>query len=326
MRLHQILLSLFILILYAGGLKSFEKVVIWGHKLHSHTHSYIHKGFYDAFTYLGYNTYWFDNDDEVSSFDFSKTLFLTEGQVDQKIPLRGDGVYVLHNCDGGKYHHLNCVSLQVYTDNVLKQPNIVQIEPCIYFDMAGKELIFPWATNLFPKEIEKIKQSLPTLQKERAIYWIGTIGEGYFGNVTELEPFVRACRENEIPFIAPNSCATGISAEEHQCLITSAYLAPAIVGEWQKQVGYIPCRIFKNISYGQMGVTNSRHTYELFDRKIVYNPDTYQLFYDAQERLKTITQEEINALMDVVKEKHTYLNRAHTLLTFLELLEYLDED
>lgn len=26
-----------------------KKVVIWGHKLHSHTHSYIHNAFYNAF-------------------------------------------------------------------------------------------------------------------------------------------------------------------------------------------------------------------------------------------------------------------------------------
>jgi Lrp/AsnC family transcriptional regulator for asnA, asnC and gidA len=32
-----------------------KKVVIWGHKLHSHTHSYIHNGFYIAFKHLGYD-------------------------------------------------------------------------------------------------------------------------------------------------------------------------------------------------------------------------------------------------------------------------------
>lgn len=110
---------------------------------------------------------------------------------------------------------------------------------------------------------------------------------------------------------------------QHQRLITSAYLAPAIVGEWQKKVGYIPCRIFKNISYGQLGVTNSRHVYELFDHKIVYNPDTYQLFFDAKKRLETITLDEIYELMDLVKTKHTYVNRIQTILDYLKFLGYL---
>src|SRR5690348_13238916 len=34
--------------LSALHLQGFEKVIIWGHKLHSHTHSYIHNGFYHA--------------------------------------------------------------------------------------------------------------------------------------------------------------------------------------------------------------------------------------------------------------------------------------
>ena len=30
------------------------QIVIWGHKLHSHTHSYIHNGFYIAFQKMGF--------------------------------------------------------------------------------------------------------------------------------------------------------------------------------------------------------------------------------------------------------------------------------
>ena len=58
--------------------------------------------------------------------------------------------------------------------------------------------------------------------------------------------------------------------------------------------------IFKNISYGQMGVTNSLRVYELFEGKIVYDPDTKELFRKACERLKTFTQEDLYELMDFV--------------------------
>ena len=315
-----------VLSFYTFSLHSFEKVVIWGHKLHSHTHSYVHKGFYDAFVDLGYDTYWFDSHDDMGDFDCSHTLFLTEGQVDQNIPLREDCIYLLHNCDHQKYKSLTCVTLQVYTDDVLKRSDMMQIAPCIYWNIANKELIFPWATDLLPQEIEQIKHDLAVVQKEKVVYWIGTLGEGYFGNLSELQPFMVACEERGIPFVTPNPSATGIEAIEHQRLITSAYLAPAIVGRWQKQVGYIPCRIFKNISYGQLGVTNSRQVYELFERKIVYNPDTYQLFYDAEERLQTITREEIFELMDLIKENHTYLNRIKTIFDFFKQLNICIEN
>ena len=48
-----------------------KKVVIWGHKLYSHTHSFIHSGFFKAFKHLGYDTYWFDNNDNIKDFDFT---------------------------------------------------------------------------------------------------------------------------------------------------------------------------------------------------------------------------------------------------------------
>ena len=51
-----------------------DKVIIWGHFLHSHTHSYIHNGFYEAFKYMGYNTYWFDDNSNIEGFDFSNYL------------------------------------------------------------------------------------------------------------------------------------------------------------------------------------------------------------------------------------------------------------
>ena len=35
-----------------------RRVVIWGHPLHSHTHSYIHAGFARAFEYLGFEVLW----------------------------------------------------------------------------------------------------------------------------------------------------------------------------------------------------------------------------------------------------------------------------
>ena len=38
-----------------------KRVIIWGYKPHTHTHSYIHWSFFDGFKSLGYETYWFDD-------------------------------------------------------------------------------------------------------------------------------------------------------------------------------------------------------------------------------------------------------------------------
>lgn len=317
--MHFILLFFFLLLTSFQIANAFDKVVIWGHKLHSHTHSYIHQGFFKAFKVKGYDVYWMDDKEDVSSFDFSSTLFLTEGQADKKIPLMEDCKYLVHNPSSDKYKPLDVIYFQVYTDDILSRPNLVKVEECIYYDLPNRCLYMPWATDLFPDEIDEMKKAVPLNRSDLTIYWIGTIGKGKAGNVTALAPYVMSCIENGFQFICPNPWGTGVDIKKHIKLIQSSYMAPAIVGDWQMQKGYVPCRIFKNISYGQMGITNSKRVYELFEQKIVYNPDTAQLFYDALERIKGLTCEEQWELMDMVKCRHTYLNRTQTLLDFLDL-------
>jgi hypothetical protein len=294
------------------------KFILWGHKLHSHTHSYIHNAFFRAFQHLGASTFWFDDNDDVSGFDFSNSLFITEGQVDKKIPLRNDCFYVLHNCYDDKYQELfangNCINLQVYTDAVL-QYNYTKLSDCIYADYAGKCVYFPWATDLLPDEIEKNKPSYVFNETSKIVNWIGTVGAGKFGNIDQILPFKRACEDNRINF---SSILCAVSIEDNIQLIKKSYLAPTIVGEWQHKVGYIPCRIFKNISYGQMGLTNSPRVYELFNKKIIYNSNTEHLFWDAVKHMKKMPLAELHSLMDFVRDNHTYINRISVLLNFIE--------
>lgn len=310
---------LLLLIAFTQSVACFDKVVIWGHKLHSHTHSYIHNAFYRAFQHMGYQTYWFDNNDNVQNIDFSNALFITEGQADARIPLLQDGRYILHNCDMKKYQPFfkagHCITLQVYTDDVLSRP-VTKVGDFIYYDLANKSIYMPWATDLLPHEIDTVKKLLPNIKKNNSVWWVGTIWGGEFGNAPEIQSFKKACKENDIEF----KQGSGKSIKDTANTIARSYLAPAIVGEWQQKVGYIPCRIFKNISYGQLGITNSLQVYKLFQKKIVYNTDTYQLFYDAKKRMQTITQEELFELIDFVRDNHTYVNRIETLLSFLTLV------
>ncbi len=163
-------ITMLLLSLFFPSLQGFEKVVIWGHKLHSHTHSYVHNGFYTAFKYLGFPTYWFDDKEELNDFDFSHTLFITEGQVDKKIPLRNDCQYMLHNCTDPKYRMLskkNAIAFQVFTDSIFSVPDLVKLDTCIYYDLAGRCIYMPWATDLLPHEIDAIKHSLLSTPQRR---------------------------------------------------------------------------------------------------------------------------------------------------------------
>lgn len=329
----KIVLSIFITLFFSNGLSSqekivkkypFKKVVIWGHKLHSHSHSYIHWGLFKAFQHLGYQTYWFDNKDNVRSVDFCDSLFITEGQVDLRVPLRNDCRYILHNCSAEKYKKLiergNCLILQVYGKRF---EGAQKIDDCTLWDQDKKTIYMPWATDLLPHEIDQVKQKISTIEKQPVAYYVGYVNDdAKFGNQNKIMPFAKACNENNIEFkYFKGYLVKPVGMADNMHLIQASIMAPAIQGQWQCDIGYIPCRIFKNISYGQLGITNSKAVYDLFKSKIVYNPDTYQLFYDAKKRMETLTQEELFEVMDFVKEKHTYINRVEFLLEYLNKIK-----
>ena len=92
----------------------FKKIIIWGHPLHSHTHSYIHNGYYKAFLSLGYETYWLTS--APDNFNFENCLFFTEDQVQHNIPLVKSAKYILHHTKLDKYidNNLSYINLANY--------------------------------------------------------------------------------------------------------------------------------------------------------------------------------------------------------------------
>lgn len=294
------------------------QVVLWGYRPSStyyHTHAHIHKAWKRAFEHLGYSTKWLADGDDVSGVNFERTLFITAGdEQEREIPLRQDCFYAVHNCTYEKYRYLPHLVTNTFTDAVLDRRGHEKLEDCMYFD--GEVLYLIWATDLLPHEIDAMKPASIDLSSKDD-YFIGTVGSSTakYGNSDELLLYKLACDKNDIRFwFKGGFSGTPMSDEENAGLIRKALFAPTIVGKWQHDVGYVPCRIFKNISYGKFGVTNSPRVQELFGGRLVQNSDCYQLFYDARARIETLELAELHALMDWVKERHTYLNRVSTLL------------
>ena len=318
-------LSLFLTTLVAADhpVTQVNKVIIWGHKLHTHTHSYLHWGFYRAFKHLGYDTHWLDSRDNIKNIDFSNSLFITEGQTHNGMPVRDDCYYIIHNCRPERYHHLlkngHAIILQVYTHDCLDRGE-ASFSQCFHYDLNQPIIYMPWATDLLPHEIDEMKQKITqTTPKNKVATFVGTISTGIFGNQPQVTEFRRAIEQQGYSW--QHGGVNSKSMEENIRLIQTAQLAPTLQGTWQCQKGYIPCRIFKNISYGSMGITNSKTVYELLEGKILYNPDPYKLGNLAIQHIRAWNVEKQHELMDLVKEKHTYLNRIERLFNFFQMVE-----
>lgn len=295
-----------------------RKIIIWGHKLHSHTHSYIHGGFYKAFKHLGYDTYWLDNEDDIENFNFDNSLFLTEGQEFEKIPHIDSCFYILHNVDGKQHQDISInkkISIQVLVNSskIYKKYNDYEY----YLEYPGNGLFLPWATDLLPHEIDENISSLEKVELEDKCSFIGM-------RVEPWNTLARICEKNDIEFIHyggtfDKNSERNKSFEENQKMIKTSIIAPSIQYDWQIENGYIPCRIFKNISYGKMGMTNNNHVNELFDNRLVFDTDIEKLVEKGLEFEKREDKFEIlKELMIEVRDNHTYLQRIEFMKWYLE--------
>jgi hypothetical protein len=289
------------------------KFIIWGHLQYTHTHSYIHYAFIKAAEHLGWDVSWTDKIDKSENTD--NYLFLTEGQVDNSIPINPKAFYILHNCNGDKYESIsesNKLILQVYIQDVLTRPVVLLNGKLFeYWQETGNVFYMPWATDLLPNEIDE-NMNEPS-NNGKAVF-VGSVGGGTYGNENEISKFKAGCVKKNILFQISNS--TRVEQTESINTIKESYIAPAIVGRWQKEVGYIPCRIFKTISYGKIGLTNSKEAYEVVNKLCIYNSDETELVNDfLNNKDETLRKK----AMEYVRDNHTYINRIQSLQSIFKI-------
>jgi hypothetical protein len=300
-----------------------EAVVVWGHPLHSHTHSYIHNAFTRAFDYLKYKWYWIDNKKPFSSYNIilpEKCLYITEGQVDSNIPLNRKSYYVLHNCEMKKYRenipYNHILNLQVYTNKCLNFSKPLNDFEFVRFD--GETLYMPWGTDLHPHEIDKNIKILEEIHKnpQKICHFVGMMLKNPWIICKEQ------CKINDITFTDIGGFSgKNISIEENVKKVQESIIAPAFQEPWQVENGYIPCRIFKNISYGKMGITNNESVNKLFENKLIYDLDVKIATQKAIDASKIPNLDLLKDLMINIRDNHTYLNRIKDIfLTFEKII------
>ena len=120
-----------------------------------------------------------------------------------------------------------------------------------------------------------------------------------------------------------NPWASPISFEDNSRLVNESYISPTIQGPWQIENRYIPCRIFKNISYGHYGYTNSEAVNDIFEGSLIYDRDPVNLFNKIIEKKNDPNHiNELKFLMNEVKEKHTYINRIKLIIECISVRSF----
>ena len=292
-----------------------NKVIIWGLKNSNHTHMYIHQAFYKAFKYLNYETYWI-NDIKEYNGDINNSLIIFSGSLDRSSPppIIDSCFYLLHNTT---LNTKNKLTFQVYTTDCIDRDTPTSLK-YHYYNKDLKTIYFPWATNILPHEINKNIEEINTININNinACYHNGTITGDWRVPWTNL---AIALKKYNIPLkhYEPGS----LTDQQNEELVKKYLICPALVTKWQVDKEYIPCRIFKNISYGKMGITNSNAVNNLFNNKLLYDNDMDNLVdkcIDFNKESPDIKNHKILELMYIVRDNHTYISRINYILKYLK--------
>jgi hypothetical protein len=337
-------------------LDKYSKIIIWGFPIHTHTHSYIHAMWYKVFS-EGFNkqTYWFDDQNYPTDFDYTNCLFISEGYADKNIQIVESSVYCIHNAiypekylDKGvrlieirfnvdEIHDVNNdFKLDDGThNNIIKISEFAKYEKLysnkdIHISKRGHtiknmnyECIYLyWGTDLLPHEFNFDDIYIP---KENTVYYIGSPT-----NSPNSIHFQNICSSNNISWINSNPWCSPISFDHNKDLMKKSILCPDFrpTGSYQDiqefgikngknhlEIGYLPCRVLKAISYGQRGITDSKYVKEILKEHVVYASNMNELFNIAMNERNDY--EKIKIAMEFVQKNFTYVNRAHELIKAL---------
>jgi hypothetical protein len=312
-----------------------NKIILWGYPLGSHTYSYIHEAFFKAFSYLGYETYWFHDNYYPKDFKWNDSLFITEGFADNNIPLNSTCRYVVHGVKNPKkyidikpksfidlrYNHV-WMKDHIY-DYTLDKSNVEQVGKSCYFQAKeNKTIVFKndyydyevedydkfyitWATNKLPHEIDCENIDHP---RDKMVYFSGNISpNGRCENYSVFKPFIESCTENGVLFVHNDPFINPLSEQEVVLRTKRSLISVDLRGPEHLRNGYVPCRVFKSISAGRLGITNSPEVYKELEGHCFLETNPKEILKASQEKEKD--KKFVVEAMKYVKSHHTYINR-----------------
>ena len=241
-----------------------RKIIIWGLLNTRHSHRYIHQGFYNSFRRLGLDVLWVSDAPKNISVINKDNLVIAAGMSSKYLPLRDDTYYVLHNFENKISSSLQrYINLQVIATGA----NGVKVDDSItLWDKHSRTLYQPWGLPENPEQ-----WLMPSKNVGKTEYWIGAVWNNELdqGNSREIDIYRKALMERKIRFKRVGGTRSwtinGRTSTSAFRLINQSPLGAAVLGNWQKINGYVPCRAFKNIAAGGIPISNSDFRYVFGD-------------------------------------------------------------
>jgi len=292
------------------------------------------------------------NFEDPAKFSYKNCLIITEGFQDTNLPLDASNIYFIHFCiypqkylrcgarvveirfrveefhdcnsdwdfkDGT--HNLQNLSQDVLYESLTSDVGIApEFRGSVPHKMNYEAIYLQWPTDLLPWEINLADAEKN--DRHNVVHYVGTP----YGN-PRLEKFREVLTKKGIEFLYHNPWEKPISFEDAREYVQQSILAPDFRPEGNAEetakygekngknhlaIGYVPCRLFKNISYGHLPLTDSPHAAELLGDAVVFETDIEKLVEKGLEAQKDIERKK--RAMRMIADRHTYLHRARDIL------------
>jgi len=298
------------------SLGRYKRVVIWGLRTQFDTFRYINRHFYDTLGKLGVSRLWLDDDPANQHFIESGDLVLAVGIAGKHLVAKEGVDYCLHNFEPSDGIHRrvapqNSIVLQVYTHAADNAGD--NWDEATVFDRASRTLYQPWGTDLLVEEFKG-----PSYSRNPVVFWVGSIWNNELnqGNADEIAQLKRVLRDRRYAFVHLRRIPNWMNV----LAVRHSRVAPAIGGRWQAENGYLPCRMFKNISYGQLGITNVQKFSDLLGDSYVAGVSIEELIDNAL----SLSRSDYRALVMAQQERirnHTYREKLENICKALALVK-----
>ena len=282
------------------------------------THTYIFYGFYRAAEYLDLKIFWIDNQKDLDHISDEKTLVFCEGSFMPDLKKKSICKYVVHSvpkhlidvCRELSEKKL-CLNLEVFKKEAL---NFNQLNELAFFDEKSFTLYQPWATNLLPYEFEDFDYR-DKIKQDDVSYYIGLLYGSGSKKANKLNTSLKKSkRETKI------RCVIGAS----DCLARKLTLRSSICIDIRSghhlEVGYVPCRVFKTLSYGREIFVNSQSIKDFLGH--IPNLKYYSSGEDLRNQYDNLCSingsrkfyDQKNFTLNFIKNNHTFVNRLNNII------------
>ncbi len=291
----------------------YKSIIVWGlFNPSTSTQRHIHVHMHSVLKKIGCNVLWCEN--EIANNDMipNGSLVLSSVECCDKIRYNKENWYVWFH-RAGVVEGRNFLQLRVYGDSEIGE-DAVHWNKTTMFSKKNHILSQSYGTDLLPEEF------LPPIFNARSsiVNWVGSVWQdkNKHGNIEQIGELKQALQKFGLAFKVYH----GICDEENIQRVRESRIAPAIGGKVQTKA-MLPCRVWKNISYGQLCITNLNKSVEIFEDGLIFDSNIEELIGKALSVPESEYIQRTRNQQEIVAKEHTYLNWFFNVLRALEELD-----